>query len=217
MTSLEQFRIHAAVDMNGDTFYLVYKGSIARARHDTREGAELGISSHADASEPPQQATSKQYPSFARGEKVMRRGRPNEIGMIADGPLSATHGPSYQVFFNAEHTVWIPAADLERPPRTTSGVAIGHRRFLRDIAVQKLSHRFTDVLYSIGASRTRFLVYQFQPVLKFIQTLPHGMLIADEVGLGKTIEAGLILKELLARGSVKRVLVVCPANLRQKW
>jgi superfamily II DNA or RNA helicase len=81
----------------------------------------------------------------------------------------------------------------------------------------KLRQPFNDVLYSMGASRTQFLVYQFQPVLKFVQSLPHGLLIADEVGLGKTIEAGLILKELVARGSVSRVLVLCPANLRQKW
>ena len=69
----------------------------------------------------------------------------------------------------------------------------------------------------LALQETQFLVYQFQPVLKFIQSFPHGVLIADEVGLGKTIEAGLILKELIARGAVHRVLVVCPANLRKKW
>ncbi|MGE0541880.1 MAG: helicase-related protein [Dehalococcoidia bacterium] len=162
------------------------------------------------------QATStKQSLAFSLGETVIRQGFPHEPGAIVDGPRAGSSGHSYQIFFSANQIVWVPAADLQRPPPPTYGM--GHRRFLRDIAVQKLSHRFTDVLYSIGASRTRFLVYQFQPVLKFIQTLPHGMLIADEVGLGKTIEAGLILKELLARGSIKRVLVVCPANLRQKW
>ncbi|MCO6449884.1 MAG: DEAD/DEAH box helicase [Caldilineales bacterium] len=43
------------------------------------------------------------------------------------------------------------------------------------------------------------------------------MLIADDVGLGKTIEAGLIITELMARQMVGRLLVVCPANLREQW
>lgn len=216
MAGAEQFRLHAAVDMNGDTFFLVYEGMTARARLATREEAERWIHNHGSAPEPLMQAPPvTQTVIFTRGDKVIRRGRPHETGVVVGGPMNAPSGRSYQVFFNVDQSVWIPAADLDRPSQSTSGV--GHRRFLRDIAVQKLSHRFTDVLYSIGASRTRFLVYQFQPVLKFVQSLPHGMLIADEVGLGKTIEAGLILKELLARGSVKRVLVVCPANLRRKW
>src|SRR5690606_29825253 len=45
----------------------------------------------------------------------------------------------------------------------------------------------------------------------------NGILIADEVGLGKTIEAGLIWTELRARVEAKRLLVVCPAMLREKW
>ena len=43
------------------------------------------------------------------------------------------------------------------------------------------------------------------------------MILADEVGLGKTIEAGLILKELRAREVIDRVLVVCPASLQRQW
>lgn len=42
-------------------------------------------------------------------------------------------------------------------------------------------------------------------------------ILADEVGLGKTIEAGMIIKELKARGLVKRVLVVCPKGLVTQW
>jgi SNF2 family DNA or RNA helicase len=43
------------------------------------------------------------------------------------------------------------------------------------------------------------------------------LLIADDVGLGKTIEAGLVISELLARGLARRVLVICPASLREQW
>ena len=43
------------------------------------------------------------------------------------------------------------------------------------------------------------------------------LLIADEVGIGKTIEAGLVVQELLLRHRARTVLVVCPADLLQKW
>jgi SNF2 family DNA or RNA helicase len=43
------------------------------------------------------------------------------------------------------------------------------------------------------------------------------LLIADDVGLGKTIEAGLILSELIIRARVRRVMILCPASLRGQW
>ena len=48
-------------------------------------------------------------------------------------------------------------------------------------------------------------------------TYPHRFLLADEVGLGKTIEAGLILKELKARGVANRVLVLAPSGIVRQW
>ena len=62
-----------------------------------------------------------------------------------------------------------------------------------------------------------FYAYQFKPVLKLLQTPTNGILIADEVGLGKTIEAGLIWTELRSRFNLKRLVVLCPAALREKW
>jgi ERCC4-related helicase len=61
--------------------------------------------------------------------------------------------------------------------------------------------------------------YQFRPVLKLIQADRPRLLIADEVGVGKTIEAGLILKELQARRELKSVLIICPKPLvaERKW
>ena len=54
-------------------------------------------------------------------------------------------------------------------------------------------------------------------VHRVISAYPHRFLLCDEVGLGKTIEAGVILKELRARKSADRVLIVVPPNLMRQW
>jgi len=65
----------------------------------------------------------------------------------------------------------------------------------------------------------QFVPYQYRPVLKLIRADRPRILIADEVGVGKTIEAGLIIRELRARMDISSVLVVCPKALvaERKW
>ena len=72
-------------------------------------------------------------------------------------------------------------------------------------------------VFSFRATRTLFRPYQFKPVLKLLSTGTLRLLIADEVGLGKTIEAGLVWTEMEARRQADRVLVVCPSSLVAKW
>jgi hypothetical protein len=59
--------------------------------------------------------------------------------------------------------------------------------------------------------------FQLVPLLKALRMPRVSLLLADDVGLGKTIEAGLILSELMLRRRVRRVLIVCPASLRTQW
>jgi superfamily II DNA or RNA helicase len=59
--------------------------------------------------------------------------------------------------------------------------------------------------------------YQLVPVARALEMPRVNLLIADDVGLGKTIEAGLIVQELLLRHRARRVIVVCPASLTGKW
>lgn len=59
--------------------------------------------------------------------------------------------------------------------------------------------------------------FQLVPLMKALSMPRVSLLLADDVGLGKTIEAGLILAELLIRRRVRRVLVICPASLRSQW
>jgi hypothetical protein len=59
--------------------------------------------------------------------------------------------------------------------------------------------------------------YQLDPVVRAIQMPRVSLLIADDVGLGKTIESGLVALELIIRHRARRVLVVCPASLQVQW
>jgi len=59
--------------------------------------------------------------------------------------------------------------------------------------------------------------FQLDPLVRAIDMARVNLLIADDVGLGKTIEAGLVIQELLVRHRARSVLVVCPASLQSKW
>src|SRR5207249_4347655 len=66
-------------------------------------------------------------------------------------------------------------------------------------------------------ARIQFIPFQFKPLLRLLRSDRPRLLIADDVGVGKTIEAGLILKELTTRQRLDRVLVMCPKALTVKW
>lgn len=111
--------------------------------------------------------------------------------------------------------------NTERGPMSDFQESIfsGRDEFLRLVTSYRLSKErpIKNTLYAFNASRTRFYPYQFKPLVKFLDSEKNRVLICDEVGLGKTIEAGLILIEFKARFSPKRILIVCPSALVQKW
>ncbi|MGK3109129.1 DISARM system SNF2-like helicase DrmD [Streptomyces sp. WAC05858] len=59
--------------------------------------------------------------------------------------------------------------------------------------------------------------YQLEPVARAVGAPRVNLLLADDVGLGKTVEAGLVAEELRLRGRAHRIMVVCPAGLTLKW
>src|SRR5690348_10161267 len=59
--------------------------------------------------------------------------------------------------------------------------------------------------------------YQLVPLLMALKLDPVRLLIADDVGVGKTVEAGLIARELLDRGEVTRLAILCPPQLAEQW
>jgi len=103
----------------------------------------------------------------------------------------------------------------------TSGDLGGYESFNLFHLWFSLSRPVEGNLYSFMGNRTKFCVHQFKPLLRFLsQYSDERLYIADEVGVGKTIETGIIVKELLARGRLdylSPILIVCPSSLVPKW
>ena len=76
-----------------------------------------------------------------------------------------------------------------------------------------------DRLIAVDAIRTKLVPYNFQlkTALQVINEMNANAILADEVGLGKTIEAGLIMKELLLREEINSILIVAPKSLLSQW
>ena len=118
-----------------------------------------------------------------------------------------------------------PSHQLELVPNEKESIAdfirFGHLpgpiELIRQISHYRLSGNLADVFYSMESSDTDFYAHQFKPVVKILESPTGKLLIADEVGLGKTIEAGLIWTELAARYKYNRLMVVCPKVLCEKW
>jgi SNF2 family DNA or RNA helicase len=82
------------------------------------------------------------------------------------------------------------------------------------MTIERMRNTNRSTLYAFRSQRVMFQPHQYKPLLKLMDSVDRRLPIADEVGLGKTIEAGLIVTELEARQNIERVLVVCPSRLR---
>ena len=81
----------------------------------------------------------------------------------------------------------------------------------------RLAHLFDPVL-AVHTSLVEPLPHQITAVYdSMLPRQPLRFLLADDPGAGKTIMAGLLMKELLARGDLQRCLVVCPGSLAEQW
>ncbi len=163
---------------------------------------------------------------FSKGDKVIIKALGNKIGII-DGNHKETKGRLfYPVSIDpSQPSSYYPEDSLEKfiPPKSVEQLLkakeFSHiEDFIQALIYKKLEKPLSDNLYTFYASRTEFQVHQFKPVLKFLNTFKQRLLLADEVGLGKTIEAGIIITEMSARlGELSRVLIVCPSMLTPKW
>lgn len=166
----------------------------------------------------------KPPPRYATGTPVQRANQPEAIGIVLEarfnrqmeqwqyavqfGGLKRTLLESTLIPFNSVLSPWdaLPA-----------GRVSGAEHFVAQLTYHRLRKPPTRIAASFATSRTEIYPHQFRPLLKFLDHPGKRLLIADDVGLGKTIEAGYILREIEARQPVERALVLCPARLCTKW
>lgn len=112
----------------------------------------------------------------------------------------------------------LPAVDQQRPdhPQALSAF-ISANRWTRLNRLREGDSIESEPLLGVWNSAIQVHPYQLEPVIRALQMPRVSLLLADGVGLGKTIQAGLVLEELLLRRRIRRILVVCPAMLQRQW
>ena len=159
------------------------------------------------------------------GDFVRLTSDPGRAGIVQDGDKIMAGQSMVPVQFGDGNVSWLPVSSLDPVRRAPKSLAdrFADGRFVdsswlrRMLTRVRVTGRLSDVIYSMEATETDFYAFQFKPVLKLLGSPTDALLIADEVGLGKTIEAGLIWTELRARFESNRLLVVCPKTLCEKW
>ena len=159
---------------------------------------------------------------FSKGDKV-KNIVTNEVGYVIEIYPPRRGRQLYKVKYddreadeNSDNL--LPNIDLTDPfERVKENYFDHYSEYLKGNTAFKIQSSNNSTISSLKASRTLFRPYQFKPLLKYLNSDNKRLLIADEVGLGKTIEAGHIMLELKARGEFHNALVICPMALRSKW
>jgi superfamily II DNA or RNA helicase len=165
--------------------------------------------------------------TWDRGTEVRRYDNPGKTGTTTGQARQRSSGLYVQVRWHQDGSTDYVAEDqieqrdsgsLNDPYAVIEMGRFGRAADLRRNLTQvHLSGRLANLVYSMGITNTDFYAHQYRPLLTLLESPADGLLIADEVGLGKTIEAGIIWTELRAREDMRRLLVVCPAMLTDKW
>ena len=152
-------------------------------------------------------------PVRIRGEvwRIARRVPYGDVTLVeVSGADKANRGTHAGFLLPFETLEPLPVSDVPRVVRPARW-----RRIVRAILADATPT--PHALRAAARARLTIVPFQLEPALAVTGGRGCRLLIADEVGLGKTIQAGLILAEVFAREPDARALVVCPAGLREQW
>src|SRR5262245_50308458 len=188
---------------------------MGRVHLDARQASrEAGLSTTATTSAPPSGAR------WSPGSLVRARGREwivlsgSDSEVLRVRPVSGSEEDQTFIHLALEA---VPVADASFP-RPDPAQKAGHDAalLLRDALLLSL-RRGAGPFRSFGQIAIEPRAYQLVPLLMALKLDPVRLLIADDVGVGKTIEALLIAREFLDRGDIDRTVVLCPPHLVDQW
>lgn len=150
-------------------------------------------------------------------DRVFLVGEPDTKGMVFS--VSDINGKKkYEVFVNGDIKTFYEGQIVKIDDKP-GYKWVDIKTFQSNLTAYEINNPSAGNLYSLNSARIDFVPYQFRPALKLIKADDPRILIADSVGVGKTIEAGLIIKELEARSELDNILIICPKPLvsERKW
>lgn len=173
-------------------------------------------------SEEPARAVQKAPATVIAGDiqekdRVFLTGDPDTKGMVFS--VTEVNGvKKYDVFVDGDIKTFYEG-QIQKIDSAPAYSWIDLPTFQSNLTAYEINNPSAGNLYSLNAARIDFVPYQFRPALKLIKSDEPKILIADSVGVGKTIEAGLIIKELEARNGLDNILIICPKPLvsERKW
>jgi ATP-dependent helicase HepA len=177
------------------------------------------INAKADEAPDDEHKTPQSTSLFAVGDLVSLRSNQAVTLPIIDVLEAGVGERRYRVFQNNTKVIYYESQLQALIEQKTERLSISIEELHAHLTSLQLLSPSTANLFSLRAGRVKFVPYQYRPVLKLIRADRPRLLIADEVGVGKTIEAGLIIKELRARMDLSSVLIICPKALvsERKW
>ena len=158
--------------------------------------------------------------SFRPGDLVSARGREwvvlpeTRIDLLRLRPLGGANDDATLIYLPLEPD--LPAAATFELPSPDHPGTQAEALLLRD-ALRLNLRAGAGPFRSFGNINVEPRAYQLVPLLMALKQDPIRLLIADDVGIGKTIEACLIARELIDRGEIERLTVICPPHLCEQW
>ena len=155
---------------------------------------------------------------FEQGQVVVLKSD-NSIKGAVISVINGSDEVRYQIFTNTLGIQVYYESQLQAENVQNDLEKVDAERFHAGLTASLIRNPSISSLYSLNSAKIDFIPHQFRPVLKFIKSDRPRLLIADGVGVGKTIEAGLILRELEARRNIESILIICPRPLvsEKKW
>lgn len=154
---------------------------------------------------------------FNIGDKVCLGIDKSVVGIVISVIPSSQAPTRYQVFHDAKNIAVYFENQLMLIKETHESNGLRLQDFLGAYAAEKMRINPSSTMFALNSGNIKFIPFQFRPLARILNSEHPRILIADEVGVGKTIEAGIILKEFEKRDSAKSAIIICPKDLTSKW